>query len=163
MEHIDALISEIKTADDDRIEAIKALLITACSGEEGKRVREHIENDMKSLVLVIQWELEEVLEATAPTPPNAPEPEPQPEPDSEAAPEVADGPAEGAPLTAADLNMVYDDPRGLVLHRTKDGKRWFATQVNPNTKAPQTFELHPQEIKQLQTDLAGSPYWQPGA
>ena len=163
MEHIDALISEIKTADDDRIEAIKALLITACSGEEGKRVREHIENDMKSLVLVIQWELEEVLEATAPTPPKAPEPEPQPEPDSEAAPEVADGPAEGAPMTAADLNMVYDDPRGLVLHRTKDGKRWFATQVNPNTKAPQTFELHPQEIKQLQTDLAGSPYWQPGA
>jgi len=163
VEHIDALISEIKTADDDRIEAIKALLITACSGEEGKRVREHIENDMKSLVLVIQWELEEVLEATAPTPPKAPEPEPQPEPDSEAAPEVADGPAEGAPLTAADLNMVYDDPRGLVLHRTKDGKRWFATQVNPNTKAPQTFELHPQEIKQLQTDLAGSPYWQPGA
>jgi hypothetical protein len=163
VEHIDALISEIKTADDDRIEAIKALLITACTGEEGKRVREHIENDMKSLVLVIQWELEEVLEATAPTPPKAPEPEPQPEPDSEAAPEAEDGPAEAPPLSAADLNMVYDDPRGLVLHRTKDGKRWFATQVNPNTKAPQTFELHPQEIKQLQTELAGSPYWQPGA
>lgn len=162
MEHIDALISEIKTADDDRIEAIKALLISACSGEEGKRVREHIENDMKSLVLVIQWELEEVLEATAPTPPKAPEPEPQPEPETEAAPEALDGPADGAPLSAADLNMVYDDPRGLVLHRTKDGKRWFATQVNPNTKAPQTFELHPQEIKQLQTELAGSPYWQPG-
>jgi hypothetical protein len=167
VEHIDALISEIKTADEDRIEAIKAELITACSGEQGKRVREHIENDMKSLVLVIQWELEEVLEATAPTPPKAPEPEPQPEPvpeaEPEAEPEALDAPAEGAPLTAADLDMVYDDPRGLVLHRTKDGKRWFATQVNPNTQAPQTFELHPQEIKQLQTELAGSPYWQPGA
>ncbi|MFT5583078.1 MAG: hypothetical protein ACI9VR_000655 [Cognaticolwellia sp.] len=171
MEHIDALISEIKTADEDRIEAIKAELITACSGAEGKRVREHIENDMKSLVLVIQWELEEVLEATAPAPPRAPEPDPAPKPEPEAAPEAAseaasevgEPPAEGDPLTAADLDMVYDDPRGLVLHRTKDGKRWFATQVNPNTKEPQTFELHPQEIQQLQTQLAGSPYWQPGA
>lgn len=160
MEHIDALILELKNADDDRIEAIKAELIAACTLPEGRHVREHIENDMKSLVLVVQWELEEVLEATAPTPAPAPEPEPEPEPEPA---EEADPAAEAKPITAADLDMVYDDPRGLVLHRTKDGLRWFATQVNPNTNEPQTFELHPQEIQQLKTQLAGSPYWLLGA
>ncbi len=159
MEQIDALISEIKTADEDRIEAIKAELVAACEGEQGKRVREHIENGMKGHVLVVQWELEEVLEATAPAPIQAPEPEPEPE----AEPEPEEEEAGEKPLTAADLDMVYDDPRGLVLHRTKDGKRWFATQVNPNTNQPQTFELHPQEIQQLQAQLAGSPYWLLGA
>ncbi len=159
MEHIDALILELKTADDDRIEAIKAELIAAASGPDGRHVREHIENDLKSLILVVQWELEEVLEATAPVVQAPPEPEPEPE----AEPEEAEAAGEDKPITAADLDMVYDDPRGLVLHRSKDGKRWFATQVNPNTNQPQTFELHPQEIQQLQTQLAGSPYWLLGA
>ena len=31
------------------------------------------------------------------------------------------------------------------------------------TGQPQTFELHPQEIQQLKTQLAGSPYWVIGA
>lgn len=72
-------------------------------------------------------------------------------------------PQKGQRLSAKDLDLIYDDPRGLALHRTKDGKRWFATQVDPYTRQPQTFELHPSEITQIKTQLQGSPYWLLGA
>jgi len=113
-------------------------------------------------VLEIQWELEDVLEATAPPKKEAARPpEPEPEPVvTNAKPEPEDP---NRQLTAADLDIVYDDPRGLVLHRTKDGTRWFATQVDPRSRQPQTFELHADEIAQLKTQLAGSPYWVVGA
>ena len=66
-------------------------------------------------------------------------------------------------LNPSDLVLVYDDPRGLLLHRTKTGDRWFATQADPRTQQPQTFELRAQEISQLKVQLAGSPYWVLGA
>jgi len=50
-----------------------------------------------------------------------------------------------------------------MLHKSKVGDRWFATQVDPQTGQPQTFELQPYEVKQLQTQLKGSPYWLVGA
>ena len=59
--------------------------------------------------------------------------------------------------------LVYDDPRGLMLHKAKVGERWFATQVDPRTGTPQTFELHAQEITALKQQLASSPYWLLGA
>ncbi|HHO54592.1 MAG TPA: hypothetical protein ENK18_27885 [Deltaproteobacteria bacterium] len=59
--------------------------------------------------------------------------------------------------------MVYNDPRGLVLHKTKTGDRWIATQRDPRTGQPQSFELHPTEVDQLKAQLQGSPYWVIGA
>ena len=115
--------------------------------------RELLGSMMKGEVLEIQWDLEDVLEATAPAKKVVP---PPPEPESEVD-EPDDDP--NAPVSRADLKLVYDDPRGLMLHRTKDGKRWFATQVDPRTRQPQTFELHSQEIAQIQMQLKGSPYW----
>lgn len=158
MDHVDALIAQIRDADDDRREEIKAELIALCQGPGGSGIRDHLEREARSSVLEVQWELEEVVEETAPkvAPPPAPEPEPEPEPEAE--PDAQD-----KPLTAADLDLVYDDPRGLLLHRTKDGLRWFATQMNPSTGQPQTFELHAQEIDALKQQLAGSPYWAIGA
>jgi hypothetical protein len=50
-----------------------------------------------------------------------------------------------------------------MLHKSKVGDRWFATQVDPATRQPQTFELHPQEVSQLRMQLHGSPYWLLGA
>ena len=81
------------------------------------------------------------------------------ETNGEPAPEEADP---NAPLTASDLNLVYDDPRGFMLHKSKVGERWFATQVDPRTGQPQTFELHAQEIEQIKGQLQGSPYWRIG-
>jgi len=160
LEPIDALINELKTADEDRVEAIKQELLAAVRADSA--VRDHVERQARSQVLVVQWELEEVLEAAVPQVETPPEPEPEPDA-AQPEPEEPEEDPTKKQLTAADLDMVYDDPRGLVLHRTKDGKRWFATQVDPRTMQPQTFELHASEIDQLKKQLTGSPYWLLGA
>ena len=150
METVDAQIEELVAALKGRDEASRAPLldqITAlCRGAHGERARGHVESVARGQVLEIQWELEDIVEATTPPKPGEVAPEP------EAAPP-------NRPLTAADLEVIYDDPRGLVLHRTHAGDRWFATQVDPRTRQPQTFELHPDEIRQLKAQLANSPYW----
>jgi hypothetical protein len=154
-----ALIVRLRKAVKDDPEPIKEALVALAKGDSGPAVREHIEGLKSEELLPVQWELEEVLEATAPA---KPEPEVVPEPEAE--PEALDEEEDpNRPLTSADLNLVYDDPRGLMLHKTKTGDRWFATQTNPNTQQPQTFELQAQEIAQLQQQLAGSPYWLVGA
>lgn len=156
-----ALVVRLRKAVNDDPEPIKDALVALAKGEQGRAAREHIEGLMSSELLPVQWELEEVLEATAPP---KPEPEEVPEPEAEPEePEEAEEEDPNRPLTSADLNLVYDDPRGLMLHKTKTGDRWFATQNNPNTQQPQTFELQAEEIAQLQKQLAGSPYWLLGA
>lgn len=157
---VDALVATLRKTVDDDPEPVKAELQALADGPEGTAVRDHIGSIMGGELLPVQWELEEVLEATAPPPPAPPEPEPDAEEEAEApAEEEAAEDDPDRPLTSADLNLVYDDPRGLMLHKTKKGERWFATQVDPRTGQPQTFELHPQEIAQLQSQLQGSPYW----
>ena len=154
MEAVDHLIRRLRKADDAARTEIKEALIALVRGPEGGAAREAIEGALKGELLEVQWELEEVLEATAPKkaappePPKAPEPEKPPE-----------KPGKEKQLTAADLTLMYDDPRGLMLYKTKVGDRWFATQVDPRTGQPQTFELHPQEITQVKAQLANSPYW----
>ena len=152
MELVTSLVARLRTAPYNDREAIKAEMLAAIAGPDGKAVREAHESAKRGELLEVQWELEEVLEATAPAKPAAAPPPPPPEPP----PEPADP---NRPLTAKDLTLVYDDPRGLLLHKSKVGERWFATQVDPQTRQPQTFELHAQEIAQLQKQLAGSPHW----
>ena len=85
-----------------------------------------------------------------------------PEEDSEPEPEPEEDP--NRPLTAADLVAVYDDPSaGIMLHRTKNGDRWFLTQVDPMSGQPRTMPLHPEDVKQIKQQLEGSPYWILGA
>ncbi len=150
MNHIDALIVELRAASYSARDAIKTTLIALAGGPAGAPVREHLESLKKGELLEIQWEIEEVLEAVTPkkevvAPPSPPKAEPPPDPNR--------------PLKASDLTLVYDDPRGLMLHKAKVGERWFATQFDPRTQQPQTFELQPAEIAQLKTQLAGSPHW----
>jgi len=163
METVDAQIEELVAALKGLDEASRAPLldqITAlCRGAHGERARGHVESVARGQVLEIQWELEDIVEATTPPKPGEVAPEPEaapPAPEPGAAPPEPDP---NRPLTAADLEVIYDDPRGLVLHRTHAGDRWFATQVDPRTRQPQTFELHPDEIRQLKAQLANSPYW----
>jgi len=148
---IDALVVQMRAAeDDDARELIAAQLLEHARGPHSAAVRQHLDEVRRGELLEVQWAIEEVLDAVAPkkAPPPAPEPEPEPEPEDP-----------NRPLSASDLNLVYDDPRGLMLHKSKTGERWFATQVDPRTQSPQTFELHPQEVTQLKQQLAGSPYW----
>jgi len=149
MDAIDALLGELAAAGWKERDAIKLKLIAAC-GEQAdfSALEEHLLHAKKGLSLELRWEIDEVIECLKPAP--------EPEPEAEAEAEAEDP---NRPLTAADLVVVYDDPRGLILHKSKVGERWFATQRDPRTGQPQTFELQAAEITQLKTQLAGSPYW----
>lgn len=146
---IDELVHRMVEAHWKDRDAIKAeLLETAMQHPNRSGIRDHLEGRLGGLSLELRWEIQELIDAL--TPPPAPPEEPEPE-------EEAEDP--NRPLTSADLDLVYDDPRGLMLHRTKKGDRWFATQRDPRSGQPQTFELHPSEIEQLRTQLHGSPFW----
>ena len=165
MDAIDQLIAELRKAPFADRAGIKAKLLSLAKADDGSLVREHLESIKRGELLEIQWEIDDVLEESAPPPPEPIEEEkPNSEVDetettSESESESADP---NSPLTAADLDMVYDDPRGFMLHKSKVGDRWFATQVDPRTGQPQTFELHAQEIEQIKGQLQGSPYWRIG-
>ena len=162
MEAINTLIDALRTARHDARSSIKNELIALATGAEGSEVREHLENLKRGELLEIQWEIDDVLDESAPTPSEPPPVESEPEPE-QPADEAPEAPDQQERLTAADLDMVYDDPRGFMLHKSKVGDRWFATQVDPSTGMPQTFELQAQEIEQLKAQLQGSPYWRLGS
>ena len=151
MESVDTLVKALREAGHGDREGIKADLIALATGTQGTSVVDHLSTLKRGELLETQWEIEEVIEAAAP-PPAEPEPEPEPEEEAGAADPTQQ-------LTAADLQLVYDDPRGLMLHKSKVGDRWFLTQMDPRTQQPQTFELQKQEIDQLKVQLKGSPYW----
>lgn len=164
MDAVDSLVEQLRKASYTGREAIKAQLVTLAGGPDGAAVREHLESAKRQELLEIQWEIEEVLEATTPKR-AAPEAPPTPAPAAAEEPEAppAEPPGPGRALSMKDLVTVYDDPRGLLLHKSKAGDRWFATQADPYTGQPQTFELRPAEIAQLKQQLARSPYWVLGA
>lgn len=144
---VDAIVARLHKAHWKEREAIKEELLAVARENAGSAVREHLEGLLKGLPLEVRWEVEEVIEAVRPPP--APEPEPEEEPEEEASGE----------LTAADLKIVYDDPRGITIHVDKTGRRWFLTQPHPHTGQPTTFELSPPEVEQVRAQLARSPYW----
>ncbi len=154
MEAIDTLIKDLRKAGPSGQSSIKKDLLMLARGETGDQVREYLDTVRRGELLETQWIIEEVIDETAPAPVEPPSP-PEPE-----APEEPEQSADtNQRLTAADLELVYDDPNGLMLHKSHVGNRWFATQVDPRTGQPQTFELHPTEIDQIKAQLNGSPYW----
>jgi hypothetical protein len=166
MEAVNTLIDELRDAAFDARDPIKSKLVGLATGADGALVREHLESLKRGELLELQWEIDDVLAESAPPPPE-PDPAEEAEAEEGETPTEPDPPAEetdpNAPLTAADLDLVYDDPRGLMLHKSKVGERWFATQVDPRTGQPQTFELHPHELEQLKAQLQGSPFWRLGS
>jgi hypothetical protein len=159
MQEAERLVAHLRSAPEADREAIKAEMLALATGSFGSRIRDHLEILAKGELLEIQWEIEEVVEEATPKKAAAPAPKPDPK-------AAAKAPAKEEPknkkLTAADLQVMYDDPRGLILHKTKVGDRWFATQVDPRSGQPQTFELHASEVSQLKMQLMGSPYWVTG-
>jgi len=152
-EALDALVDQLAGATwKDRDPIKKKILESAAAFPDLKAVLEHLAAKKKDIAdLEARWEVDEVIETLTP-PPAKPEPPKEPKKDQE------------KQLGAGDLVLVYDDPRGLLLHRTKaPPDRWFATQRNPQTGQPQTFELRAEEVAHLKTQLTGSPYWVLGA
>ncbi|MEQ1572094.1 MAG: hypothetical protein ABMA64_41080 [Myxococcota bacterium] len=147
-EVLDGLVARLASASWKERDPIKAELEEAAAAfPDRKGVLDHLDALKRGLQeLEVRWEVDEVIEKLTPPPAPAAE-EPKPPEDK------------NKPLSAADLSLMYDDPRGLLLHKTKVGDRWFATQRDPRSGQPQTFELRAEEVQQLKTQLAGSPYW----
>lgn len=160
--------ADMKTAIDDLLRAVRherdqwdgaiATLRRWLDGELKSAARDLLKAAAKRERLELQWTLDELLEETAPPEPKkkaAPPPEREPAPEPEAPPTNA---APGQ-LRPEDLVPIYDDPRGLMIHRHKVDGRWFLTQINPQTGQPQTMQLEEHHKSQIQAELAGSPHW----
>lgn len=137
-------------------------------GPMSSAARHILEDLARKEPLEFKWKLETLLEDTAPPEPPKPEPVAAPEAEAEAAPAVPEAPTEAppevlqdpdAPLRPEDLVQIFDDPRGLMIHRHVVTGGWFLTQVDPGTGQPQTMELDVAQRGQVQQELAGSPGW----
>jgi hypothetical protein len=152
MQAAEELVASIRSAvsrgDDAALDQAKQRLASLVLAPGGPAARETVERALRGELLEVRWELEEVLERCTP---KAPEPKapPKPEPPQE--------------QEQDDMVLVYDDPRGLLLHRNRAGTRWFATQLDPRTGQPATFELPAQQVAAVKQQLSGSPYWVLGA
>jgi hypothetical protein len=91
------LVAELRKGSTQASATLREL----CTGEPGARARDLLESAMKGELLETRWEIEDILDETRPK--KAPEaaPEPPPEPEEPTPPKR---------LTAADLDLVYDDP-----------------------------------------------------
>ncbi len=149
MEGIDACVKQLITCGwGEREDAKRRLVEEARAHENVALVVAHLESAKREVdVLEVRWELEEVIELLAPPP----EPEPE-EPEEES-----------QEPKASDFDLVYDDPRGLLLHRSKSGDQWLLTQPDPYTGQPATVALPAEQVEQVKAQLKGSPYWVLGA
>jgi len=149
MEGIDALVKQLSTcAWKQREQVKKDLLREAQSHRDTSLVVTYLESAKREVDdLEIRWELDEVIEILSP--PEEPE-EPPPDEEKEEP-------------KASDFDLVYDDPRGLLLHRNKKGDQWLLTQPDPHTGQPTTVALPPDQVDQVKAQLKGSPYWVLGA
>ncbi|MFT4976005.1 MAG: hypothetical protein ACI8S6_001900 [Myxococcota bacterium] len=149
METLDALIARIRETDDDDLrEEIKAEMVAFAEQTSKSDVREYLETAIKEELLEVQWELEEVIETLQP-PKQQTEPEPEPE---------VDDPATRA-LRPSEIELVYNDPRGIRLYKSKIDDRWVVSQIDPRINQPVTYELPGSEAENIKAQLEGSPYW----
>ena len=149
MKAVDDLISRLRgTDDDDEREEIKSSLVALSDGIGRSQLREYVETALKEELLEVQWELEEVVEALSPPKPAAAEPEPEPE----------DDPTQ-RPLRPSELELVYNDPRGLRIFKSKVDTRWVVSQIDPRVGQPVSYELPSEDVERIKMQLAGSPYW----
>lgn len=148
MEAIDTLIARLRKArkEAERDEIKDALLALAAERSKNE-VKEYLESAMKEELLEVQWELEEVIEKL--TPPKKAEPEPEPE---------VDDPRSRA-LRPSEIELVYNDPRGIRLYKSTVDDRWVVSQIDPRIGQPVTYEVPGSEVHQIKAQLAGSPYW----
>ena len=77
---------------------------------------------------------------------------------TEEEPEEVDDPTT-RPLRSSEMELVYDDPRGVRLYRSTVDTRWVLYQVDPRSGMPMQQELQAEEAEHVKRQLYGSPYW----
>ena len=116
---VQSLIEEIRSDDDDRIEGAKQQLLTLAQSSGLHTIYNMLESIKRSEVLVVQWEIQDILEELIP--PDAPEEEEEDDPTKR-------------PLRESELQMVAQVPQqGLVLFKSKVDTRWVLMQIDPYT------------------------------
>ena len=60
---------------------------------------------------------------------------------------------------SSEMELVYDDPRGVRLYRSTVDTRWVLYQVDPRSGMPMQQELQAEEAEHVKRQLYGSPYW----
>ena len=152
---LDEILGRLRTAGWKERDGILAELRAVVEqANASPSIIRHLEEAQKSLPLEVRWDVEEVIESFAAQPEQT---------DEDESSEDEPAPDPNKPLSMSDLNVVYDDPRGLIVYKSKVGERWFAAQPDPYTGQPRMYELGAAEVQQLKTQLAGSPYWVLGA
>jgi hypothetical protein len=154
----DVIIDRLNVAGWKERDAVAGELLAFVKSHATPSLLEHLVSRKKTLKLEVRWEIEEILEAMEP------EEEPEEAPEEEEAEEEETAYDPTAPVTQADLILIYEDPqRGLAMFKHRQADRRFAAQPNPATGQMQMFELQSQEYEQLKQRLANSPFWVPGA
>jgi len=153
MQIIDSLIEKLRATENmDLREEIKASIISHADEFGASNLREYVESALKKELLEVKWELEDVVDALSPKSPSSePEPEPEPQPTEEEDPSRL--------LRPSELELVYQDPAGLRLFRSKIDDRWVVSQIDPRIGQPVTYEVSTEDVQRIKSQLAGSPYW----
>jgi hypothetical protein len=140
------IIQDLRKAigDDDACERLKKELIQLSEAHGRGNVVQFLESEKRTERLPVQWELEEVIEVLIP-PKEAEEP-------------IEDDPGERR-LRASELLLVYSDPRGIRLLKSKVDDRWVLMQMDPRTGGMMQQELTGAQGDELKMQLADSPYW----
>ena len=143
-QRIHELILEIRTDDDDKIEAAKYNLIEMANDVGIIKLHGLLEAVKRDEILTVQWEIQDVLEELIPP--------------KEEIEEEEDDPTK-RPLRESELQMMAQVPQqGLVLFKSKVDTRWVLMQIDPYTgQLMGKQELDNEKGEQIYSQMNQSP------
>ena len=117
-QYVNDMLIELRSDDDDRIETAKEQLLQLAPTVGIRTLHSHLESVKRSEMLVVQWEIQDVLETLIP---------PVVEEEKEDDPTKRE-------LRESELQMMAQVPQqGLVLFKSKVDTRWVLMQIDPYT------------------------------
>ena len=141
-------VTELRAADEERCEDIKKELLELAKSYGPSNTISLLESVKDGERLPVQWELEEVIEMLEPTKNNA----------KKVTEEEEDDPTNRR-LRGSELELYYNDPRGIRLFKSKVDDRWVLMQLDPRTGGMLQNEISGQKAAGIVQQLMGSPYW----
>ena len=122
LEHrIHALIIEIRSDEEDRMEKAKATLLSMAEEVGVRTLYSQLEAIKREEILTVQWEIQDILEELIP-------------PSVEEEEEEEDDDPTKRELRESELQMMAQVPQqGLVLFKSKVDTRWVLMQIDPYT------------------------------
>ena len=133
-----AALIDIIRLDDDSLENAKEQLVQLAESENKSDVVSALETQKRREILLVQWELEEVLNILNPP--------------KEDVVEDEDDPSKRQ-LRMSELELVHQDPRGLMLYRSKVDDRWVVIQVEPYTRQMMRNDITAEQGQNLYQQL----------